>query len=229
MRCRGSKVVFRQPLPSTGSLGLVPPLPRYYALLRLPVVPPAALRCLRLAVPPQRPLFVSPGGVDAPPPGRGSLDRGFPNHADVGGDDGASQVPGGSPCPHALLSDPGGTANPCHSGSPCCLPLIRRRRLPRRKCLSGLHHTACGLPVYASQGRSPFPTQHSVPAAGQLCRAGLDTRWTPLRGFRCLCHPSSSPKLCLAHRDCIQKIRFTTEQHRRLRRGCSVVKAFLHD
>ena len=43
--------LIRRRLPSTGSLGLVPPLRRYYAALRLPCVPRASLRCLRSALP----------------------------------------------------------------------------------------------------------------------------------------------------------------------------------
>ena len=50
----------RHPLPSTGSLGLVPPLPRYYEVLRLPAAHFAALcflrlgyhRCVRCSSPP---------------------------------------------------------------------------------------------------------------------------------------------------------------------------------
>jgi hypothetical protein len=41
-------------LPSTGSHGPVPPLPRYYEALRTPAAHLAALRCLRLAIPPSR-------------------------------------------------------------------------------------------------------------------------------------------------------------------------------
>src|SRR6266851_7190362 len=41
-------------LPSTGSLGLVPPLRQYCKALRLPAAPPASLRFLRFAVPPLR-------------------------------------------------------------------------------------------------------------------------------------------------------------------------------
>ena len=55
--------------PSTGSLGLLPPLQRYYEVLRLPAARFAALRFLRLAIPSLRPLFVSPG------PGRGAVDQ----------------------------------------------------------------------------------------------------------------------------------------------------------
>jgi hypothetical protein len=46
---------------------------------------------------------------------------------------------------------------------------------------SRLNHTACTLAVYASSLRSPIATQDSLPAAGQLCRAGLLTRWVPNR------------------------------------------------
>ena len=63
------RLMRRHPLPSTGSLGLVPPLPRYYEVLRLPAAHFAALRCLRLAIPSLRPLFVPPG------PGRGAVDQ----------------------------------------------------------------------------------------------------------------------------------------------------------
>ena len=48
--------VTRRLLPSTGSLGMVPRVHRYYETLRLPSVPLAALRCLRLAIPPLRPV-----------------------------------------------------------------------------------------------------------------------------------------------------------------------------
>ena len=56
----------RHSLPSTGSLGLVPPLPRYYEMLRLPAAHFAVLRFLRLAIPSLRPWFVPPG-PDAEP------------------------------------------------------------------------------------------------------------------------------------------------------------------
>ena len=63
------RLMRRHPLPSTGSLGLLPPLQRYYEVLRLPAARFAALRFLRLAIPSLRPLFVSPG------PGRGAVDQ----------------------------------------------------------------------------------------------------------------------------------------------------------
>jgi hypothetical protein len=53
--------VFRRSLPSTGSLGSVPPLQGYCGALRLPAVPPASLRFLRFAVPSLRLSFRSLG------------------------------------------------------------------------------------------------------------------------------------------------------------------------
>ena len=82
----------RHPLPVTGFLGLVPPLQRYYEVLRLPDVPFAALRFLRLAIPSLRPSFVPDG------PGHGAVDhlelvsRVSGRHFD--GDGRVSQVPG---------------------------------------------------------------------------------------------------------------------------------------
>src|SRR5205814_1697473 len=43
----------------------VPLVPRYYEVLRTPAAPHAALRCLRLALPPVAPAFVSPTRPDA--------------------------------------------------------------------------------------------------------------------------------------------------------------------
>ena len=63
------RLMRRHPLPLTGSLGLVPPLQRYYEVLRLPAAHFAALRFLRLAILSLRPWFVPPG------PGRGAVDQ----------------------------------------------------------------------------------------------------------------------------------------------------------
>ena len=61
------RLMRRHLLPSTGSLGLVPPLQRYYEVLRLPAAHFAALRFLRLAIPSLRPWFVPPPAPDAEP------------------------------------------------------------------------------------------------------------------------------------------------------------------
>ena len=66
--------------------------------------------------------------------------------------DRVSWVPGGPPCTRALLSDPGGSATPGHCGAVPSPGPLAETRLPRAWLLSGLHHTAHMLAVYASQG-----------------------------------------------------------------------------
>jgi hypothetical protein len=107
----------------------VPRLPRYYEVLRLPAVPRAALRCLRLALPPAAPVFVSPVSP-TPAPGLGFSGLATPYHLRV--------ETTGSPKflgdPHAPMPCSLTPAGPNAAG-PCAAlawpPLIRRRRLPR--------------------------------------------------------------------------------------------------
>jgi hypothetical protein len=79
-------------LPSTGSLGSVPPLQRYYSTLRLPIAHPATLRCLRVAVsrshPPFAPLAAGCAG-HGPGVGNPVTPAGMCREGE-----GASQVPG---------------------------------------------------------------------------------------------------------------------------------------
>src|SRR5262249_7849821 len=142
---------FRCSLPSTGSLGLVPPLPRYCEALRLPAAPPASLRFLRFAVPPLRLGFRSRRGKTLPTAGQ-ELFTGLPQTGFIDGDDRTSQVPGEPLYERALFFDPGGifalgryhasmlpSANTTASASAISI-------------ISGLNHTARSLAVYASQG-----------------------------------------------------------------------------
>ena len=102
----------------------------------------------------------------------------------------------GTPCTHALLSDPGGTSAPGHLGAAMLPSAFRDGVGSHDDTVSGLNHTACVLAVYASQPWSPVATQDSLPAAGQLCRAGLITRWVPSQSFRAAPYISSSlPRL----------------------------------
>jgi hypothetical protein len=182
-----NRSTIRHRLPSTGSSGRVPPLHGYYSVLRLPAALPAALRCLRLAVPrlgslfaPRRgePACLGPGlGHPVARPGR------------LRGDDRASQVPGHPPYAHAPLSDPGGISVPGHS---------RHRDAAFRSCDDvGFHgflnsrgsitrpaHSLCTL---RSAG-CPTATQHSVPAGGQPLPGGIGYPPGCSRGF-----PSSRP------------------------------------
>ena len=87
---------------------MVPRLQRYYETLRLPTAPLAALRCLRLAIPPRAPCF-APDGFDAQPRASGSWSSGLPSRNCNGGDDRVSQVPGEPSRPLSVLCDPGRT------------------------------------------------------------------------------------------------------------------------
>jgi hypothetical protein len=91
--CPANGVMTWRPLLSTGSLGMVPPLQRYYGTLRLPPVRLAALRFLRLAIPSFRPRFV-PTARDGKP----WISLELVSRAPAGrhdGDDRVSQVPRG--------------------------------------------------------------------------------------------------------------------------------------
>src|SRR6267142_2737636 len=63
-------------------------------------------------------------------------------------------------------------------------PVMSTTKAPTIIILSGLHHTALALAVYASSRALLRATQDSLPTVGQLCGAGLDTRRIPLKGFR---------------------------------------------
>ena len=151
--------------PLTGFLGLVPPLQRYYEVLRLPAAHFAALRCLRLAIPSLRPLFVPPG------PGRGAVDQSGvgrrylqpPCSMETSGFPSSRRNPSDhSPC----SSDPGvtGQAEWTMSKLPGAAPATDHDEGSPRVLISGLNRTAFDLAVYASQGW--LPTHHARLASG---------------------------------------------------------------
>jgi hypothetical protein len=107
----------RRPLPSTGSFGSVPRLHQYFGALRLPAALPAALRCLRLAVPLFALVLRSRRRPSAATAGQGLGVTGCPSCRSTRGDGRTSQVPGEPRCAHALLFDPGGTSAPGHLGA----------------------------------------------------------------------------------------------------------------
>ena len=162
----------RRPLPSTGSCGSVPRLRRYYDAFRLPAAHPAALRCLRLAVPllcarlslpsPAERSRRRPGALNLPAAPRAG------HRAETAGPPRFLENPSVlMPC----SSTPVGPPRQAISALRCCLPWLLQRRLPRRP-LAGLNHTACSLAVYASSPRSLVATQDSLPAAGHTLPGG---------------------------------------------------------
>ena len=80
------------PLLSTGSLGMVPPLQRYYGTLRLPAVRLSSFRMLHQPIQSCRPCF-APLGRGRPTGGQGVVGSGLPIRIDDG-NVGVSQVPG---------------------------------------------------------------------------------------------------------------------------------------
>lgn len=150
----------------------VPRLHRYYGRLRLPNVPPAALRCLRLAVPAGTPVFAPCCPTSAARPG--ALQLATPRQISAG-DAGISQVPGEPSCTFALALDPGRTIPPSHSEFRCC-PRSFHDEGSRKSHISRLDPTALALAVYASPRR--LPKQDARLASGcWLDFAGRD--WLP--------------------------------------------------
>ena len=184
-------LVTRRPLPSAGSLGMVPRPRRYYEALRLPSARLAALRCLRSAIPPLR--LVCSRRPGAGPRAPGSWCSGS-RAGDVSGGGRGSQVPGDPSCASALFFDPGGIGR--------ARPWRRADAVPAndksedsRDDLSRLNRTAWALAVYASQGG--LPLRRARLASGCWpSSAGWDsfTHRVPMKGFR-VRGSSSFPKL----------------------------------
>ncbi len=153
--------------------GRVPRLPRYYQ--------GTATSCR----PSRRASFPSLGGTTGPRIVRSrrrcvwqrrawGCSPGIPVRECFRGDDRISQVPGEPRFPFAHVLRP--------RPAPACLttcgtlgvaPANRTTRAPTVRTISGLNSMAFELAVYASQGRLPFLTQDSLPAAGQALLDGL--------------------------------------------------------
>ena len=160
----------RHPLPSTGSLGSVPPLQRYYAVLRLPAAHSVSLRCLRSTVakspPVSLPRRAEParrglGLVTRCPSGFTSEASGPPRFLDV-------------PVAHMLRS-----WTPVESQRPGLLGRAMRPSAVVTACAStstnsrgSLTQPARSLCTLRSAG-CPYTTQHSVPAGGQPLPSGI--------------------------------------------------------
>ena len=187
--------MIRRPLPSTGSLGSVPPLRRYYETLRLPAAHLAALRCLRLAIPPLRPLFRSRRPPSAADRGPGVWSPGTP------GRDLARRRQG--------LPGSWGTLV-------CTCPVLRPRRDRARQAIAALSarppstatttapamshfrgsitRPSHSLSTLRSAGH-PAATQDSLPAAGQALPGGIGYPQGSLERFQSSLHLSSFPRL----------------------------------
>lgn len=153
---------------------MVPRLPRYYGAFRLPVVRLAALRCLRLAIPPMHRDF-APLGRRCAAGGSGELVFRFPSRKlrwrrrGLPGSWGTLMV-----IAHALrprLDRPRPIGTKC--GAIDAAPAYDHDEGSKHLSFSGLNHMAFDLAVYASRRGSPPSTQDSLPAAGPALPGGI--------------------------------------------------------
>ncbi len=148
---------------------MVPLLRRYYRALRLPSVPFAALRCLRLAIPALRPGLLPAASMRRRGPGE--LDVPVPE-PELCGDDRVSQVPGEPSCAFALLFDPGRTDRTrpvavCRRG-----PRFHKSEDSRERFRGSITRPGHSLSTLRREGH-PSTTQDSLPAAGQALPDGF--------------------------------------------------------
>ena len=136
-------------LPSPGSLRSVHPVQRYYETLRLPSVPLAALRCLRLAIPPPRRIF-APFDRRRAVEGIGALVFRAPEPELMVETDGSPRFPGAPRVPWPCSPTPAGPGTPGHCGVFGTAPASDKDEGSREE-LSGLNRTALALAVYASR------------------------------------------------------------------------------
>ncbi len=140
-----------------------------------PVVPPLALLAL-----------LPPAKKRSHQQARSFCSSGAPDRTLRDGDDRASQVPGRPPCPHAPLSDPGGTSAPGHLLDASVLPSAsaRYRRLPQLLPFRGsTTRPTNSLSTLRNVG-PPTPRKTRFRLAANLCRAGVNTRWVSQEGFQ---------------------------------------------
>jgi hypothetical protein len=148
-------------------------------MLRLPAVRPAALRCLRLAVPAEC-LFSLRAAPSTRAASLGPRNSGGPIRIVWTGNNGLSHVPGEPQCAHALFLRPRWhqAARPITAARRGLPYMMRTTSAPTISPLSRLNHTAYALAVYASQRGSL--RDHARLASG--CRSALPGRTGYLLG-----------------------------------------------
>ena len=137
-----------------------------------------------------RSCFAPVGGRAQPPQARGFFYPAVPRAGHRAETAGPPRFLGNPTVHMPCSSTPVGPPRQAFSALRCCLPPLLRRRLPRQTPFGAPSHglrTRCLR--FASSGY-PAAAQDSLPAAGQLCRAGLATRWVPHRvSERLTSHP----------------------------------------
>jgi hypothetical protein len=171
-------------LPSPGSLRSVPPVQRYYETLRLPSVPLAALRCLRLAIPPLRP--VRSQRPDAGP-WTGELVFRFPSRICQWRRTGLSGSRASLVSLRPVLGPRWDRTRQaiaaCRRGPRMCL----RRRLPRGVFRGSIARHWDSLSTLRSEGH-PSPRKTRFRLLAKLCRAGFVNPQGRDKRFPCSSH-----------------------------------------
>jgi len=126
---------------------------------------------------------------------------GIPFRVCFRGDDRISQVPGEPPCAHALLFDHGGTLGPSLFFGLRVLPYTVRTASASAIEFSGLYHTACALPVYALQRRSPLRHTRLGSGGWPALPDRIDYLLGSITRFQLLVSCFLLVQACLAHSD----------------------------
>jgi hypothetical protein len=133
-----------------------------------------------------------------------------PPRAKAHGDIRVSQVPVE---PHLSVCscsrDPGRTSVSNHTRNTRAAPAISTHEGSGNCTLSRLNHTASELAVYASQCRLPYPTQDSLPVAGQAFPDGIFTRKGSVERFL----PQLLIDILLSRASWRNEIRWTSSPH----------------
>jgi len=159
------------PFSPRGPGGPVPPLRRYYGTLRLPSAPLAALRCLRLAIPPPRRIF-APGDRRRAVEGIGELMFRTPEPELSVETDGSPRFPETPRVLWPCSPTPARPSTPGPFGVSAWSPLLTRARTPAMIFRGSIARPGHSLSTLRSEGRpSPRKTRFRLPA--RLCRAGF--------------------------------------------------------
>ena len=163
---------------------------------------PSLPASFRPRVPPCARLFGSPWKVGTPFRKRGCLGCGFPNHYADGGNDRISQVPGGPPVHMPCSQTPAETHWSGHY-DPWVLPSGLTARRTTSASASWTYRGSITRPMHSlstlrSAGR-PVPRKTRFWLLASFARWGWIPTGSHCKVSGCLCHPSSSPRLGLAH------------------------------
>jgi len=191
--------VDRLPLPSPGSLGLVPRAHRYDEELRLPAAPSAGLVCLARRYQPRS--LLRSRGRGAPRLHGPGHTHGVPGPTYAGGGR-TSQVPGRPQCTHALISDSGEASAPgwgCPPRRSGAAFRLRNGVGPHKMCnfgaqWHGLHASCVRFVVRVT----PAPRNTRFRLVASLCRtgwlpAGSERRFQPIRILPLQVFPGALP------------------------------------